>query len=73
MTPLLDCIMKDGEVQQESVVSLEMARKYCNGALVSLRSSLASLDQMEQVPVKPHDSLMLLFKKAVEENGCNMG
>lgn len=73
LTPLLDCNIKDGEIVEESVVDLEVSRKYCNAALINLHSNLVSLEPKEiQVPVYPDKSVEELFKKAME-NGFNLG
>jgi len=73
LTPLLDCNIKDGEIIEESVVDLEVSRKYCNAALINLHSNLASLEPKEtQVPVHPDKSLEELFKKAMQD-GSNLG
>jgi nicotinate phosphoribosyltransferase len=76
LMPLLDQHIENGRVVEESVVSLDVARKYCNAALINLHHNLASLnDRMEvvSVPVFPDKSLNDLFMKAVNDYESNMG
>jgi nicotinate phosphoribosyltransferase len=71
LIPLLDCHIKDGKLMEGSAVNLEVARKYCNAALVNLHPQLASLEPEEKtVPVHPHDSLKTMFEEAV--NGLKL-
>jgi nicotinate phosphoribosyltransferase len=73
LTPLLDCNIKNGEVVKESVVDLEVSRKYCNAALINLHSNLASLELEEiQVPVHPDKSLEEMFRRAMQ-NESDLG
>jgi nicotinate phosphoribosyltransferase len=70
MTPLLDCLIQDGKVCDDNIVDLEVSRKYCNAALINLPPYLATLSDMPTpVPVRPHDSVTQLFKKAFESIG----
>jgi nicotinate phosphoribosyltransferase len=78
LMPLLDLHMMNGKVIDESNVSLDVSRKYCNAALLNLHSNLASLEDRSDgvagsAPVFPDKSLIDLFKKATEEYEFNMG
>lgn len=67
LIPLLDCHIDGGKVVEDSVVNLEVSRKYCNAALVNLHPQLASLQVSEEttVPVYPHHSLKEMFDEAM--------
>jgi nicotinate phosphoribosyltransferase len=70
MTPLLDCLIKDGQVCEDNIVDLEVSRKYCNAGLLNLPPHLATLSELPTPsPVRPHDSVTQLFKKAYENIG----
>lgn len=58
LVPLLDVHIKDGILVSESV-GLEIARRYCNAALLSLQPNLASLNLFPGalMPVFLHDSI----------------
>lgn len=62
LVPLLDVHIKDGVLVSESI-DLEVARRYCNAALLSLHPHLASLDPSFEVlmPVFLHDSIEVMF------------
>jgi nicotinate phosphoribosyltransferase len=69
LTPLLDCHIRDGKVVSDPL-GLEVARKYCNAALMSLRPGLAALgsEPWEEAPVRLHESVTSMFEKAVKEH-----
>lgn len=76
LMPLLDLHIDGGKVVEESAVSLDVARKYCNAALINLHPDLASLEDRPEattVPVFPDESLKDLFQKAVEDYEHNLG
>lgn len=76
LMPLLDLHIRGGNVIDESVVDLNVSRKYCNAALINLHPDLASLDSRPEkmkVPVFPDESLENLFKKAVENYEFDLG
>jgi len=75
LMPLLDLHIKNGELIEDSVVSLDVSRKYCNAALLNLHSDLTSLNDRkeEKVPVFLDESLKDLFQKAVENYEFNLG
>lgn len=62
LVPLLDVHIKDGVLVSESI-DLEVARRYCNAALLSLHPHLASLDPSFEalMPVFLHDSIEVMF------------
>lgn len=67
MSPLLDCHIKNGALCEDSIVDLEVARKYCNAGLVNLPSYLSMLTPNDTMPpVNYHDSLKDLFEKACD-------
>jgi len=74
LVPLMDCHLRRGKVVQDAPVGLEVARKYCNANLSSLASlpleyDLSSLEPGKAVPVKPHESLLDMYKEAIKESG----
>lgn len=74
LVPLMDCHLRRGHVVQDAPVGLEVARKYCNANLSSLASlpleyDLSSLEPGKSVPVKPHSSLLDMYREAVKESG----
>jgi nicotinate phosphoribosyltransferase len=73
LSPLLDCHIKNGNVCTEDV-ELDVSRRYCNAALLSLRPDLASLSPNigSNVPVYPHESLRELFKETAKKYKLNM-
>lgn len=76
LMPLLDQHIKAGVPVDDSVVDLDVSRKYCNAALINLHPDLASLEDRPEamtVPVFPDESLKNLFKEAVEEYEHNLG
>jgi len=74
LSPLLDCHIKNGNICAEDV-ELDVSRRYCNAALLSLRPDLASLSPNlnSSVPVYTHESLRELFEKAVKDYEFDMG
>jgi nicotinate phosphoribosyltransferase len=73
LVPLLDCHIENGKSRVDNLISkhvLDVARKYCNAALISLPSHIASLDLEPDltVPVVVHDSVQQMFQKAAVEN-----
>lgn len=75
MVPLLDCIINNGKICEDNVVDLEVSRKYCNAALIDMPAHLGILDSdlLVPVPVRPHESITQLFKKAFENVGAKHG
>lgn len=74
LVPLLDCHLRRGNVVSDAPVGLEVARKYCNANLSSLASlpleyDLSSLKPGKSVPVKPHASLLGMYREAVKAGG----
>lgn len=67
LVPLLDHHINKGEVVEYSLVGLDVARKYCNAALINLHPQLADLKPQEgnKVPVYPHQSLKDMFNEAM--------
>jgi hypothetical protein len=75
LIPLLDLHIKNGKICEDSVVDLNVSRKYCNAALINLHPNLSFLSDRsdtETVPVFPDNSLKDLFKKAID-NEYNLG
>lgn len=71
LTPLLDKNISNGKLVEDSVVDLEISRKYCNAAMTNLHPKLTSLESIQTTsPVYPDDSLKKMFEEAV--NGFNM-
>ena len=68
LTPLLDCHIKDGNLQEENVVDLNVSRKYCNAGLLNLKPNLSSLSvEQIKVPIKIHESLERLLSEALND------
>lgn len=68
LTPLLDCHIKDGNLQEENVVDLNVSRKYCNAGLLNLKPNFSSLNvEQIKVPIKIHESLERLLSEALND------
>lgn len=73
LTPLLDQHIKAGISVSEDV-GLEVSRRYCNAALLSLHSNLASLiPTHKQSPIVLHTSVKDMFERATKNHGLDMG
>lgn len=76
LMPLLDIHIRNGEIVEDAVVTLDVARKYCETALTNLYPDLTPLEDRPEtmkVPVFPDESLKDLFQKAVEDHESNLG